>query len=117
MIWNKVHIDFEGFWVVLKTIRSQFASILRAAYRATLVRRGTALRAQYHVMHAWDLVLPPPKSIDTTLNIYLDRPGGMREAIRRPTGDGVLDHSAQVSGFFFSSLSGFFFSEVLVSPS
>ena len=29
-------------------------------------------------------------------DIYLDRPGGMREAIRRPVGDGVLDNLTKV---------------------
>ena len=31
-----------------------------------------------------------------SLCVLAFRPGGMREAIRRPTGDGVLDHSIQV---------------------
>ena len=34
-------------------------------------------------------------------NIQLDRPGGMREAIRRPSRDGVLDCTSEFSQSFF----------------
>ena len=35
-----------------------------------------------------------------SLCVLAFRPGGMREAIRRPTGDGVLDDSIQVFLYF-----------------